>query len=194
MKKDTRASVLIVEDDLDFQYLIRQAIEAEADMAVAGCTASPKEAVSMAVPLAPSIVLMDLSLSGSFQDGTEASRQIRLHTDAKVLILTSFEDPHIVIRAAVRGLAHGYIFKSHFSLLVENIRKAVQGATPEEMMIRSLILSCLSPAEYSIFEIMLGREVTLQSSPKTIANQKTMVLKKLDLPSQSALVHIFREP
>ena len=94
----------------------------------------------------------------------------------------------------MRGLAHGYIFKSHFSLLVENIRKAVQGATPEEMMIRSLILSCLSPAEYSIFEIMLGREVTLQSSPKTIANQKTMVLKKLDLPSQSALVHIFREP
>ena len=39
--------------------------------------------------------------------------------------------------------------------------------------------------------MMLGEEVNLHSSPKTIANQKTMVLKKLDLPSQNALIHIF---
>lgn len=40
---------------------------------------------------------------------------------------------------------------------------------------------------------MLGREVSLHSSPKTIANQKTMVLRKLGLNSQSELLHLFGE-
>lgn len=193
MNRNDEISILIVEDDEDFQYLIRQAIEKEASMTVAGCCAAPEEAVALARLHAPDVVLMDLNLSGSASDGIEASRQIRLQTDSRVLLLTSFEDPDTVIHAAVRGLAHGYIFKSQFGLLVESIKKTAEGTTPQQYMIRSLILSCLSPAERTIFEMMLGKDVSLQSSPKTIANQKTMVLKKLDLPGQSALVHVFGE-
>lgn len=193
MKEKRLISILIVEDDEDFQYLIRQTIERETDMRVAGCCASPEDALKQAITCRPDIVLMDLCLTGSASDGVEASRAIRLKTDAKVLILTSFEDQDITVRAAVRGLANGYIFKSQFELLVETIRKTAQGMTPQQYMIQSLILSCLSPAEYSIYEIMIGKELSLQSSPKTIANQKTMVLKKLDLPSQNALIHVFKQ-
>lgn len=191
MNDKKKISVLIVEDDNDFQYLIRRTIEQENDMETAGCCAAPDEALEQAVSRRPDIVLVDLSLTGSPSDGMEVSRQIRLKTDSRVLILTSFENPDTVIQAAVRGLAHGYIFKSQFEMLVETIRKTAGGITPQQYMIRSLILSCLSAAEHSVFEMMLGKEVSLQSSPKTIANQKTMILKKLDIPSQNDLIHIF---
>lgn len=193
MNRNDEITILIVEDDEDFQYLIRQAVGRESSMTVVGCCASPEDAISLSQSLQPDVVLMDLNLSGSASDGIEASRRIRMMTDAKVLMLTSFEDPDTVIQAAVRGLAHGYIFKSQFSLLVESIKKTAEGITPQQFMIRSLALSCLSPAEYSIFEMMMGKEVSLQSSPKTIANQKTTVLKKLDLPSQNALIHVFQK-
>lgn len=184
-------SVLIVEDDEDFQYLIRQTLEGETDMIPAGCCQTAEQALSLTEQLRPDVVLMDLALSGSPADGIEASRNIRLQTDAKLLLLSSYEDSDTVIHAAVRGLAHGYLFKSQFEGIVPAIRKTAAGMTPQQHMIRSLILSCLSPAEHTVFKMMLGEEVNLHSSPKTIANQKTMVLKKLDLPSQNALIHIF---
>lgn len=192
MNEHRPISVLIVEDDADFQFLIRRSIDCQPDMYSVGFSSTPENALAQAISAKPDIVLMDLSLSGSPSDGIEASRQIRLHTNSKVLLLTSYEDSDTVVLAAVRGLAHGYIFKSQFGFLLEAIRRTAQGPTPQQHMIRSMILSCLSPAERSVFELMLGAEVTLQSSPKTIANQKTMVLKKLDLPSQGALIHVFR--
>lgn len=184
--------LVLVEDDLDFQYLIRQTVEKEADMRVLACCTSAKAAVALADAEKPDLILMDLSLNGSLSSGIEACRAIRMATDCKVLIFTSFEDPDIVIQAAVRGLAHGYVFKSQFALLTEMIRSTATGPTPQQMMIQSLILACLSPAERSVFDNLMGKDVSLHSSPKTIANQKTMILKKLDLPSVSTLIHIFR--
>ena len=58
-------------------------------------------------------------------------------------------------------------------------------------MINALILSDLSDAEHSVFQMMLVEEIKLKSTPKTIYNQKAALLKKLHLKSQSELVHIF---
>ena len=59
-------------------------------------------------------------------------------------------------------------------------------------MIASLILSQLSAAEYSVLELLLGKDLKLQSSPKTISNQKNNLLKKLGLTSVKELKHIFQ--
>ena len=58
-------------------------------------------------------------------------------------------------------------------------------------MILALILGQLSSAEQSIFYRMLGREVSLSSSPKTIANQQSAVLRKLGLRNKEELLHVF---
>ena len=58
-------------------------------------------------------------------------------------------------------------------------------------MIRSLILSDLSYAERTVFDMMMGKKIELFSSPKTIANQKTTILKKLGLHSQWELNMVF---
>lgn len=188
---DGKIGILVVEDDEDFCFLIRNTLQKEADMRVLGSTGSGREAVLLAEKLKPDLVLMDLNLSLAELDGVDAAREIRLCTDARIVILTAFETPQIVTDACKRAFASGYIFKSQFEMLTETVRKTVEGRTPQECLIRSLILSELSPAERSVFSMMLGQDMHLQSSHKTIANQRTALLKKLGLKSQKELVHLF---
>ncbi|MBS7008428.1 response regulator transcription factor [Anaerostipes sp.] len=185
--------IFIVEDDLDFCYLIKKTLKTHTDFAVLGDSQDAASALTSVKELQPDIVLMDLNLSSTDLDGIEAGREIRLATDAKIIILTAFEDPEIVISACVKSFASAYIFKSQFECLADSIRAAAKGSTPQQYLICASILSCLSPAEKSVFDLMLGKPMDLQSSSKTIANQKTSILKKLGLKSQKELIHIFSD-
>ena len=184
--------ILIVEDDADFAFLIKNTINGQPDMEVVGIAENQAEALRFASLLLPDLVLMDLSLSERTLDGIEAGRAIRLETNMKLLILTAFESPEVILDACRRSFAFGYLFKSQFDLLVETIRKIMAGPTPQEYMIQALILSELSTAEQSVLNLLLGKKVDLHSSPKTIANQKASILKKLRLKSQEELAHIFQ--
>lgn len=186
-----KIQILIVEDDVDFSFLIKSMIQKEPQMEVAGCAFNRQEAVAMACRLQPDIVLMDLNLSSTHLDGIEASREIRILTNAKIIILTAFENPKITIDACKNAYACAYVFKSQFSILTDTIREAAFDISPQEQMINALILSGLSDAEHSVFQMMLGEEIKLKSTPKTIYNQRAALLKKLHLKSQSELVHIF---
>ena len=48
----------------------------------------------------------------------------------------------------------------------------LKGHTPQEYMIASLILSQLSAAEYSVFELLMGKDLKLQSSPKPFPTRR----------------------
>lgn len=183
--------VMIVEDDSDFAYLIQKAINGQPDMKIIGVCADKEQAVQIAQQNHPSIVLMDLNLSFAYMDGIEAAREIRLSTNAKVIILTAFENPEIVIEASKKSFASGYLFKSQFDFLVETVRETARGHTPQELMISSLILDDLTSAERSVLQNLFGHGGQLLSSQKTISNQKTMILKKLGLKNQKELNKIF---
>lgn len=184
--------VFIVEDDKDFIFLMKKMLEKQPDITVAGSCSRKEEAVQMACVLRPQIVIMDLNLGTSEMDGIHISREIRLLTDAKVLILTSLDSPEIVLKAAKEAFASGYVFKNQPNLLVENILALAKGYTAQEYLIASMALSGLTEAEMGVFQILMGKDIRLQSSPKTIANQKTKILKKLGLESQRDLLHIFK--
>ena len=184
--------VLIVEDDEDFIYLMKKMLDKQPKITVSGTCAQNEEAVQMACRLRPHIVIMDLNLGSSDKDGILISREIRILTDAKVLILTSLDSPEMVLKAAREAFASGYIFKNQPNLLVENILALAGGYTAQEYLIASMALSCLTEAEMSVFQMLMGKDIQLQSSTKTIANQKTRILRKLGLDSQKDLMHIFR--
>ena len=173
--------VLIVEDDEDFVYLVQKLLKKQKDIEVIVGGKDQKKVLEKVHEEHPDIVLMDLNLGVSNSDGILLSREIRIHTDAKVLILTAAEE----------AFASGYIFKSQMSFLVENIRATAEGHTAQEYLIASAALSCLSEAEKAVFHIMMGKENTLLSSPKTIANQKGRIVKKLGLENQKELMHVF---
>ena len=186
-----KIQIMIVEDDRDFTYVLRATLEKQPDMKVTGVCSTAAAAPVLAKKYRPDIVLMDLNLSASNMDGIEAARMIRIQTDAKILILTSFDDPELIQTASVRSFASGYVFKHQPQLLIQNIRELAHGHTGQEYLIMSSIIAKLSPAEKTVFQYMMGEDVELRSSSKTIANQKTGVLKKLGLKSQKDLKHIF---
>ena len=175
-----KIQVLIVEDDPDFCFLIQETLR-EAGMKVVGTAETAGLALKLAREKNPDVVLMDLCLTDTRMDGIEAGKAIRLQTDAKVIILTSYEDPGVVREACCRSFASGYVFKSQYALLEETVRNTAEGHTPQEYLIASLIL-----------ELMLGRDLKLQSSPKTISNQKSHLLKKLGLTSRDEVCHLFQ--
>lgn len=183
--------VMIIEDDEDFAFLVGKLLKKQNDIEVIGCCQDQDIVLEMVYEKKPDIVLMDLNLGVSNLDGIKLSREIRVQTDAKVLILTALETPDMIFKAAAEAFASGYIFKSQMSYLVDNIRAAAEGYTPQEYLIASAALSCLSEAEKAVFYIMMGKENTLLSSPKTIANQKGRIVKKLGLDNQKELIHVF---
>ena len=184
--------ILCVEDDLDYRYLLEQALRREADFELCAMCADGESAVQTALAKQPDIVLMDLCLSDSPLDGAEAARQIRLQTDARVIILTSREDFETVIHASTQAFASAYLFKSNFSVLIPMIRETAQGITSQAHLICSAMLAPLTDAERSVLRHILGEEINLHSSSKTISNQQTGILRKLGLPGKKELTHIFK--
>lgn len=191
-QKTKKLKIFTVEDDSDFAFLIHTTLNREDDMSVIGHAANEKEAFEKLSGLAPDLVLMDLNLSSSPADGILAGRRIRLKTDARLVILSAYEDSAVIINACKQSFASGYLFKSQFETLSENLRQIAAGPTPQLALIRSLILSDLSSAEQTVLEVILGADITLHSSAKTISNQKSSILKKLGLKNQEELLHLFR--
>jgi DNA-binding NarL/FixJ family response regulator len=184
--------VLIVEDDADFAFLLHKLLKQYEDIEVIGCRSQKKDVMQKVQEEHPDIVLMDLNLGTSYMDGVCLSKEIRVLSDAKVLILTALNTSEGIYRVAREAFASGYLFKDQLSLLVENIRAMAKGYTAQEYMIAFMALSCLSEAERTVFQIMMGKEITIRSSAKTIANQKSQIVKKLGFDNQKELIHVFQ--
>lgn len=184
--------VLLVEDDEDFAFLMKKLLSRQPDIQIVGYCGDEDTVMEMVRREIPDVVLMDLNLGNSSADGIRLSRQIRIETDAKVLILTALNTPDIIMRAAREAFASGYIFKNQLSFLVENIRAISKEYTAQEYLIASSALSILSDAEMAVFQIMMGKENDFHSSTKTLSNQKGRIIKKLGLKNQKELVHVFK--
>ncbi len=187
-----KIKVFLVEDDLDFIFLIQKTIIGDYRLDFCGYSRSSSEAVEQADKHSPDIVLVDINLGSDDKSGIDTAREIRLSTDAKIIFLTSSEQPQQVINASKKAFASGYIYKSKCQNLCNIIYNTALSDTPEELFIRELILQELSIAERSVLDIILGKNTGLQSSSKTIANQKTNIYRKLGIKNASELVHIFK--
>ena len=187
----TRIKIMIVEDDEAFLFLVKKTLEKEDDFDLCALCHSKKEAVSAARTFSPDIVLMDLNLESTWMDGVEISRSIRLETAARIIILTSLDEPESILNACQQAFASAYVLKNQFAMLVPTIRTTFLGITPQALLICNLILERLSPAEHIVFEQMMGKNVSLHSKSKTISNQQSSILHKLGLSNKHELYHIF---
>ncbi|MEV8531457.1 response regulator transcription factor [Streptomyces sp. NPDC051211] len=101
--------VLVVDD----QRLIREGIASllgiQPGIEVVGTAADGREAVDLAVALAPDVILMDVRMPG--MDGMEAVAAVRRRAPAcRVVMLTTFDDEQYVVQA-LRSGASGYLLK-----------------------------------------------------------------------------------
>ncbi len=118
---------IVVVDD---QELVRggfaMILDAEADMTVVGDAADGLEAVRVVSEKRPDVVVMDVRMDGPI-DGIEATRRICATTDARVLILTTFDvDEHV--HDALRAGANGFLLKTMRRVeLVDAVRIVAKG-------------------------------------------------------------------
>jgi DNA-binding NarL/FixJ family response regulator len=113
--------VLIVDDELPFTDMVRALLEVEQGIEVVGAAADGKQAVELALQLAPDVIVMDISMP--VMDGLDATREIREQDPtANVLILTGSLNTAEVDRARTVGAA-GYLTKDRIAgELVAEIR------------------------------------------------------------------------
>lgn len=125
-----KTRILLVDDHDIVRLGLMTLLNDQPDMEVIGEASTAAEAVKAVEKLSPDVVLMDIRLPG--EGGIEATRQV---TDrfpkSKVVMLTSFADDELVMRAINAG-AVGYVLKQVGN---EELIRAIQAAARGEAVL-----------------------------------------------------------
>jgi DNA-binding NarL/FixJ family response regulator len=145
--------VLLVEDQTVVREGLRQLVESEPGLTVAGEAATVAEAVAQGARLRPDVVLLDLKLPDG--SGLDAARQLLAGQEPPaVLVLSTYEDVALVRAALALGVS-GYIPKSaSFQEIVAAVRAAAAGSV---VLHPSLAGKVAQPADGE----MTGQEMTM---------------------------------
>jgi DNA-binding NarL/FixJ family response regulator len=100
--------VLVVDDQALVRSGFTMILDAQPDITVVGEAADGAQAIGAAVTLDPDVVLMDVRMPGV--DGIEATAAICAQTQARVLVLTTFDIDEYVYDALHAG-ASGFLLK-----------------------------------------------------------------------------------
>jgi len=202
-------SVLIVDDHPVVRQGLRALLQVQDGIEVAGETGDGATALTLAAEREPDVILLDLKLPGL--DGLAVLSELRARaTRSRVLILTSVTD-HAAAAAAIRGGAHGVLYKDvDPDALVRAIRAVHDGhllLAPEAAgtllnpASTSRGLDALTAREREVLaELARGRsnrEIAraLHVSEKTVKAHVSSVLGKLGVQdrTQAALLAVRHE-
>jgi DNA-binding NarL/FixJ family response regulator len=123
---NTPIRILIVDDHAMVRLALSQAIERNSDLCLVGEAANGDQAVSLYRNLRPDVMTMDFKLPD--RDGDQIITEIRGEfPDAKVVLLSIFENPESIWRATEAG-ALGYVSKAaEIDEVVTAIRQVASG-------------------------------------------------------------------
>ncbi len=132
--------ILIVDDQALFREGLRTLLSVQAGLEVVGEAGNGEEALRLADAEKPDIILMDLQMP--VMDGAVATRRLKARQpDAKVIVLTTFDDDENVFEG-LRAGAVGYLLKDTPSAkLVEAIRLAARGESFLEPSVAAKVVS-----------------------------------------------------
>ncbi len=123
----TKTRILLVDDHAIVRLGLMTLLNDQPDMEVVAEASTAAEAVRAVEKFKPDVVLMDIRLPG--EGGIEATRQVTARfPDSKVVMLTSFADDDLIIRAINAG-AVGYVLKQVGN---EELLRAIQAAARGE--------------------------------------------------------------
>ncbi len=204
--------VFLLDDHEIVRRGVRELIEAEDDIVVAGEAGSVAEALARIPAVRPDVAVLDVQLGDG--SGVEVCRDIRSsHPEIHCLMLTSYADDEAMLDSVVAGAA-GYVLKQiRGNDLVESIRKAATGASlldpaltaraverlrrgPEE----DERMSSLTPQERKILTLLadgltnrqIGEHLFL--AEKTVKNYVSNLLMKLGMKRRTeAAVYAARQ-
>jgi len=117
-------SLVIADDHPLILAGLASLIESEPDLALLGQGTSAAEAVALYERLRPDVMLVDLNMPGGGLEAIIATR--RMHPNARIVMLTSYEGDENVHRALQAGAA-GYLLKqAGFEEILHCVRQVVE--------------------------------------------------------------------
>lgn len=115
--------IVIVDDDILVSSALKTILEAGGEVEVTGTGQDGKDAVRLYDELLPDVLLMDIRMKD--MNGLDAAEQIlKRHTDAKILLLTTFSDDAYIVKALKYGVK-GYLIKQDYGSILPALQ-AVQ--------------------------------------------------------------------
>lgn len=205
-------TVLLADDHPLVRQGLRAVLSSVHAMEIVGEACDGQDAVRLAGALSPDVVVMDLQMPGLH--GIDATREILVHRPAtSVLVLTMFEDDDMVFAALAAG-ASGYLLKGSDGA---DIVTAVQAAAAGQAVFGAALARRLrtwfatSPVtaarpfpqltdrEREILDGVAGGLTNAQIgqrlylSPKTVANNVSNILVKLQLTQRGEAIVQARE-
>ncbi len=202
--------VLIADDHPVFRDGLASLLEPENDFTVVGRAADGLEAVELAVALRPDVVIMDISMPR--MDGLAATRQVREQVpEAGVLVVTMGEDD-ATIAAAMQAGARGYLLKEAGQ---EEVTQAIRTVHGGGMVFGAALADRIArgwsaPTPAAVFPELTEREREilaevaaglanpeiarrLHLAPKTVRNNVSAIMAKLQVADRPALIVRARE-
>jgi two-component system response regulator NreC len=196
-------SIALIDDHAVFREGLKALLSTQADLRVVGEAGDAREGYEIVARTHPDVVLVDVNLPGV--DGFSATRELKLRTRARVLVLSMFETEWYAARALAAGAA-GYALKSQSSAEVLAALRAVgrgQRYLPPQFGRAALEqasaagegqIAGLSEREREVFDLVVrgfsnadvARELCI--SPKTVETHRMHVHKKLGVHSTASLV------
>ena len=199
--------IVLVDDHEIVRLGLMTLLEDHPELQVVGEAGNAADAVRVVEHARPDVVLMDIRMPGD--GGIEATRQIMLQfPDIKVVMLTSFADDELVMRA-IRAGAVGYVLKQVGN---EELLRAIGAAARGEALLDPATTARLllrlrekeRQTECDAFRDLSDREMDvlagvargksnieiaeqLHLSDKTVRNYLSTVMEKLHLSNRVEL-------
>jgi two-component system, NarL family, response regulator DegU len=204
-----KIKVFVVDDHPIFRQGLRQVIESDPRMVVAGEAGDATEALAQIKSLKPQIAIVDIDLPRT--DGLELARALQnLRPPIPAIILTMHKEEHLVLGALDRGVK-GYVLKDN---ALNEVLGAVLTVAKGEFYITPSLSGCLvkrsqraaalqkeqpalsklTPMERRVLKLVaenktsreIGKELFI--SPRTVDTHRANICAKLELRGSHKLL------